>query len=93
MEMSAWFRWKVVSFSEALMVLRIGMSPVVKMSTWLSALLVGLLGIASDGTETMPLKAGQKFPDLLLPSADSGVPDSLRFYRGRKTVVHVFASW
>lgn len=75
------------------MVLRIGMSPVVKTSTWLSAVLAGFICVVSGGANTKPLEVGQKFPDLLLPSADGGVPDSLRFYRGRKTVVHVFASW
>ena len=75
------------------MVLRIGMSPVVKTSTWLPTLLAGFICVMSGSTDTKPLVVGQKFPDLLLPSADGGVPDSLRFYRGRKTVAHVFASW
>lgn len=75
------------------MVLRIGISAVAKTSTWLSALLAGFICVVSGGTHTRPLEVGQKFPDLLLPRADDGAPDSLRFYRGRKTVAHVFASW
>lgn len=75
------------------MILRMGINTVAKTSTWLSALLAGFLCVASGGANKRPLEVGQKFPDLFLPRADDGAPDSLRFYRGRKTVAHVFASW
>lgn len=75
------------------MVLGIGINKVVKTSTWLSALFAGFLYVASGGANIRMLEVGQKFPDILLPRADDGAPDSLRFYRGRKTVAHVFASW
>ena len=75
------------------MILRIGVSVATKTSTWLSALFAGFICVASDSANIRPLEVGQKFPDLLLPRADGGEPDSLRFYRGRKTVAHVFASW
>ena len=75
------------------MVLRMGINTVAKTSTWLSALFAGFLCVAFGGADVKPLEVGQKFPDILLPRADDGAPDSLRFYRGRKTVAHVFASW
>lgn len=53
----------------------------------------GVFYVASGGANIRMLEVGQKFPDILLPRADDGAPDSLRFYRGRKTVAHVFASW
>jgi len=36
---------------------------------------------------------GQPFPDLLLPDAETGRATSVADYRGRKLVLHVFASW
>lgn len=77
----------------ALMILRIGINTVAKTSTWLSTLFTGFICVVSGGANVKPLELGQKFPDILLPRADDGMPDSLRFYRGRKTVAHVFASW
>ena len=38
------------------------------------------------------IKEGQPFPDLTLPTLD-GEPLSIAAYRGRKVVLHVFASW
>ena len=75
------------------MVLRIGINTVAKTSIWLSALLSVFICEAFGGANVRPLEVGQRFPDILLPRADDGAPDSLRFYRGRKTVAHVFASW
>ena len=39
------------------------------------------------------LKTGDPFPSLILPAVENGQPDSMLAYRGRKTVLHVFASW
>lgn len=39
------------------------------------------------------LKPGDPFPSLILPSVADGQPNSMLAYRGRKTVLHVFASW
>ncbi|MCS1407556.1 MAG: hypothetical protein M2R45_00714 [Verrucomicrobia subdivision 3 bacterium] len=54
---------------------------------------VGWLLFVTSSLRARPLSVGQSFPELLLPRASDGTPDSLSFYRGRKTVVHVFASW
>jgi hypothetical protein len=39
------------------------------------------------------LAEGRRFPLLVLPDLKSGQPASLADFRGRKTVVHIFASW
>ena len=51
-----------------------------------------LLGL---GTRAEPpsLEVGQPFPDLALPSVSDGTPMSIADFRGRKVVLHVFASW
>ena len=38
-------------------------------------------------------EVGQPVPDLVLPAARDGRPMSLADFRGRKTILHVFASW
>jgi hypothetical protein len=59
--------------------------------------LVGLaLTVPSQGAvETSPVwrpQPGEAFPDLRLPTLDGGVA-SIADYRGRKVLLHVFASW
>jgi len=39
------------------------------------------------------IEIGKPFPDLVLPSLADGRPMSLRQFRGRKVLLHVFASW
>ena len=39
------------------------------------------------------LEVGRPFPLLVLPAAADGRPLSLADFRGRKTILHVFASW
>ncbi len=39
------------------------------------------------------LQEGEPFPDLVLPSMTDGRPISLADFRGRKVILHVFASW
>ena len=35
----------------------------------------------------------QQFPDLAFPALDDGRPTSIADFRGRKLILHVFASW
>jgi hypothetical protein len=59
-------------------------------------LLAVLLGASQMGAaqDTSPrFKVGQPFPDLILPSAEDGQPTSLAQYRGKKVLLHIFASW
>ncbi len=39
------------------------------------------------------LAVGQAFPDFPLPRLDDGAPSAVSSFRGRKTVLHIFASW
>ena len=47
----------------------------------------------SDTSRRSPFQVGQPFPDLTLPALQGGRPASIRDYRGRKVILHVFASW
>ena len=40
-----------------------------------------------------PFTVGEPFPDLAFPSLDDGTPARLSDFRGRKVMLHVFASW
>jgi hypothetical protein len=52
-----------------------------------------LLCVAPAGAGIVDLTAGRAVPDIVLPSLDDGRPLSLTDYRGKKVVLHVFASW
>ena len=41
----------------------------------------------------LKVEAGQPFPEIVLPSIEDGRPASLAQYRGKKVLLHVFASW
>ena len=48
---------------------------------------------ARGGLPALGIAEGEPFPDIVLPSAEDGRPMSLADYRGKKVVLHVFASW
>jgi len=48
---------------------------------------------ASPARSAVTIQAGKPFPNLVLPALEDGSPRSLLDYRGRKVVLHVFASW
>lgn len=39
------------------------------------------------------LEPGKPFPNLTLPAVNDGRPLSLADYRGRKVLLHIWASW
>ena len=39
------------------------------------------------------MKPGQTFPLIGLPALGDGQPSSVRAFRGKKTLLHIFASW
>lgn len=39
------------------------------------------------------IKPGDQFPELVLPDLETGAPRSITEFRGRKLLIHVFASW
>jgi len=51
--------------------------------------------VGPAGSDSGPylLEVGRPFPPLVLPAAADGRPLSLADFRGRKTILHVFASW
>lgn len=40
-----------------------------------------------------PFAVGDLFPDLAFPSLEDGTPTRLSDFRGKKVMLHVFASW
>ena len=43
--------------------------------------------------EDVSIEVGKPFPDLLLPTLQDGRPASIASFRGKKTLLHIFASW
>ena len=41
----------------------------------------------------VPVRVGEPFPALVLPSLADGSPLSIDQFRGRKVLLHQFASW
>ncbi len=56
------------------------------------AALLAISGMAAQA-EPPKIELGKPFPDLLLPSMEDGSPTSIADFRGRKLILHVFASW
>ena len=54
-------------------------------------LLVPLVAAAAD--EKIELRLNQPFPNLVLPLLANGRPASISNFRGRKLILHIFASW
>lgn len=59
------------------------------------SLLLLLLPSASESAQraTSPFPVGEIFPDIAFPSLVDGSPTRLSDFRGRKVMLHVFASW
>ena len=49
----------------------------------------------SQGVKAEPpvMNVGQPFPDIAFPSMEDGSPMSIADFRGKKVILHVFASW
>lgn len=43
--------------------------------------------------QQMQIEVGKPFPDHLFPGLVDGSPASIAQFRGKKTLLHVFASW
>ena len=64
------------------------------------AALASLLTLASCGSrerlaipQDVTIEVGRPFPNLTLPALEDGSPASIANFRGKKTLLHVFASW
>lgn len=55
-------------------------------------LLIGTLP-RSVRAEEVPVHVGDPFPALVLPALADGSPLSIEQFRGRKVLLHQFASW
>ncbi len=55
-------------------------------------MLLALSGLAAQA-EPPKLEVGEPFPDLTLSSMEDGSSISIADFRGRKLILHVFASW
>ena len=67
------------------------------MSTWRIFIFIGILAIlvvpnVSPQSATQ-FKIGEPFPQIVLPSLKDGHPVSLSQFRGKKIILHIFASW
>lgn len=51
------------------------------------------LALSASPAPALRFEPGQPFPDLVLPSLDDGRPLSLAAFRGKKLLLHIFASW
>ena len=54
--------------------------------------LCGTLPLSLKAQE-VPVHVGEPFPALVLPSLADGSPLSIEHFRGRKVLLHQFASW
>jgi hypothetical protein len=57
----------------------------------LLALLPSSIGLAQPTATTF--EVGQPFPAIVLPSLEGGKPMAVSDLRGKKLVLHIFASW
>ena len=65
---------------------------------WALCLLLGVAfpltpSTAGEASQGPALEVGRPFPDLFLPSLETGRPVSLAEFRGKKLILQVFASW
>lgn len=49
--------------------------------------------LAPAGAAAVQVRVGERFPALVLPSVADGSPLSVEQFRGRKVLLHQFASW
>ncbi len=67
-------------------------------TTAMLLMLAGGAPTAAPGQRSGPpmpdgFSVGRYVPEIALPSADDGRPLSLASFRGRRTILHIFASW
>ncbi|MCH9001116.1 MAG: hypothetical protein IIC02_00960 [Planctomycetes bacterium] len=57
------------------------------------AIIVSATVFTQSAVAQSRIEAGQPFPELVLPALKDGSPASIAMYRGKKVVLHIFASW
>ena len=58
-----------------------------------AGMLLSLLVAAPAGAQEVNLREGQPFPEIFLPTLTGDGLRSVSSFRGKKLVLHVFASW
>ena len=48
---------------------------------------------AGASAQSPQFEVGSPFPDIALPSLEDDRPSSIADYRGKKVILHIFASW
>lgn len=54
---------------------------------------VGGVAESAGQRRSSPFAEGDIFPDLAFPSLEDGAPARISDFRGKKVMLHVFASW
>ena len=49
--------------------------------------------VRAQRTDSAEFYEGQVFPTMILPSLDGGRASSVADFRGKKLILHIFASW
>ena len=62
------------------------------LQVYLIATFFGAIPLLISNAFSLPFEVGEPFPDLTLPTLE-GNPLSIRAFRGKKTVLHIWASW
>jgi hypothetical protein len=47
----------------------------------------------AQNSDSVEFRVGQMFPTMVFPSLEDGHPRSVADFRGKKLVLHIFASW
>ncbi len=50
-------------------------------------------GATAPKSYSVEFHEGQMFPTMVFPSLEGGRPGSVADFRGRKLILHIFASW
>ncbi len=64
-----------------------------RIRTTAAGVLLSLIVTAPASAEEVDLREGQPFPEIFLPTLSGDGLKSVSSFRGKKLVLHVFASW
>ncbi len=53
----------------------------------------GAEGVTAPKPDSVEFHEGEMFPPTVFPSLDGGRPGSVADFRGKKLILHIFASW
>jgi len=53
----------------------------------------GAEGVPAQSSDSVELRVGRMFPTRVFPYLEGGRPGSVADFRGKKLILHIFASW